>query len=394
MKFKNDLMKRILNIASFLAALLLLLASCEKEGIKAVLQPGKANTLTASAVTLVLDSTGAATTLATAFKWDPVKYGIAVATNYTLQIDTLKDDFANGVNVPLANSLSKSYTVAELNQVALLLGLPPDSASTLQARVTADVQGLNSAPQAVATVYSNTLTLTVTPYATIPPTKYPVPDSLYIVGDATAGGWGNPVPVPAQRFTKIDYATFGIILPLTGGKQYLLIPTNGDWGHKYAVADNTVPAVKTGTDFIPDAGENIDAPAASGLYQIIVDFVKGTYAVTPVDPATIPDKLYIVGDATPGGWNNPVPADQELTKTSAYTFSITLNLTGGKAYLLLPVNGSWTHKYAVPDDTDPSLKMGGTFKEDASKNIPGPAEGGTYRIDVNFLTDTYSLTKL
>src|SRR5207253_5044686 len=68
-----------------------------------------------------------------------------------------------------------------------------------------------------------------------------------------------------------------------------------------------------------------------------------------VTPYTIPPKvtpppggtLYIVGSATVGGWNNPVPEpNQQFTKVSETLYEITIPLTGGGSYLMLPVNGS------------------------------------------------------
>jgi len=51
------------------------------------------------------------------------------------------------------------------------------------------------------------------------------------------------VPVPDQQFTQIDANTFGIVLQLIGGKQFLLLPKNGDWTHKYAITGTADPAV-------------------------------------------------------------------------------------------------------------------------------------------------------
>ena len=92
-------------------------------------------------------------------------------------------------------------------------------------------------------------------------------------------GWNNPVPVPTQKFTKIDETSFGIVIQLIGGKEFLLLPVNGDWSHKYAVSGTANPA---GGAFVPDANNNMAAPAIRGLYKIIADFVvKGTYTITP-----------------------------------------------------------------------------------------------------------------
>ena len=136
------------------------------------------------------------------------------------------------------------------------------------------------------------VTISITTFTPIPPT-------LYIVGDATPGGWNNPVPLPSQQFTRLDAVSYGIVINLTAGKSYLLLPVNGDWGHKYGGASATGGALLA-DGAVP--GSNTPAPATSGMYEIVVNFQTGTYTVTPFT-MTIPGNLYIVGDATAGGWN-------------------------------------------------------------------------------------------
>ncbi len=396
-------MRSIIQKSIYFCMASLLIWACKKDETKAVLKQGTLSGFSASSTTLVLDSTNASSTNGVTFTWDAASYGANVATNYVLQIDSAAGNFTKPVNVTMGNKLTKSYTVADFNQLAMSLGLAPETAGQLHARVKSDVVVANSSASTIPTVFSDVLTLTVTPYSVKPKPKFPVPDSLYIVGSATPGGdahgWDNPVPIPSQRFTKIDDNTFGIIINLWGGKEYLFLPKNGDWSHKYNVPDNSDPSLKDGGSFFPDAGNpNIPGPAADGLYKIIVDFVAGTYTVTPVDPASIPDNLYLVGSATPGGdahgWDNPVPVpSQQFTKTDAYTFEITIPLIGGKEYLFLPVNGDWSHKYAVKDKTIPSEKMGGTFVKDASDNFPGPDASGNYKIVASFLNNQYTVTQ-
>ena len=65
----------------------------------------------------------------------------------------------------------------------------------------------------------------------------PYAGNLYMVGDATAGGWmagnGVGVPVPSQQFTRTVTGIFELTLSLTADKSFLLLPVNGDWGHKF-----------------------------------------------------------------------------------------------------------------------------------------------------------------
>jgi hypothetical protein len=249
------------------------------------------------------------------------------------------------------------------------------------------VPGSNTPSPATSGLYSivvnfQTGTYTVTPFTNT------IPDNLYIVGDATDGGWANPVPTPSQQFTKIDGASYAAVVNLTAGKSYLLLPLNGDWGHKYGGTSATGGALLA-DGAVP--GSNTPAPAVSGYYLIVVNFQNNTYTVTPyLGPVPPPTNLYIVGDATAGGWNNPVPTpSQQFTRISFTDFQLTVALTAGKSHLFLPLNGDWGHKYGGTSAT------GGTILADGAlpANTPAPAVSGNYLIDVNFLTGQYTITK-
>jgi starch-binding outer membrane protein SusE/F len=372
------------------AAVLVVLAGCKKNLPQATLVPGTAM-LNTTASALVLDSTGGGTKTALTLSWPAMNEGAQVAVTYTLEIDSVNGNFSKPVTVNLATGVSMTYSMSALNLVALGLGLVPAVPGQLQVRVAADVNQSNGAASTVPTVYSNVVSLTLTPYSTIPPPLYPVPPNLYLVGSATPGGtatgWNNPVPVPSQQFTQIDANTFGMVINLIGGQQFLLLPVNGDWSHKYAVAAST--SAPTGGPFVPDAANNMNGPTTSGLYRIIVDFLKGTYTITPASAGDIPTALFIVGDATAGAWANPVPVpSQQFTQTSSGEYKITIPLLATGSYLFLPVNGDWTNKYGGASATGGPLLYDGAVP---SSNTPGPGVAGSYTIDVNFFSNTYSV---
>jgi hypothetical protein len=140
---------------------------------------------------------------------------------------------------------------------------------------------VSSLANSSAQVVSNAVQLAFTPYA-IPP-KVPLPSSgrLFLVGDATPGGWNNPVPVPEQEFTKISETLYELTVYLVGGKEYLFLPVNGDWSHKYAVKNKNEAGLSGGGDFGYDLNDNFPGPANSGTYKIVVDFQRGKFTVTP-----------------------------------------------------------------------------------------------------------------
>ena len=332
-------------------------------------------------ITLVPSSTNALSLLVTnasntavSFNWNASPYGANVI-NYALQFDTVGGNFAKPQVIKYGTSLTSSILVNDLNNAAIAAGVQGGSTKNMEFRLVSYL-GTTYATQMVL---SNTVTISVTTFT-------PVPPALYIVGDATVGGWSNPVPTPSQQFTRLNAVSYAIVANLTAGKSYLFLPLNGDWTHKYGGAS------ATGGQLLSDnavPGSNTPSPATSGMYQIVVNFQTGTYTVTPF-AATIPTNLYIVGDATDGGWSNPVPTpSQQFTQIDAVSFGIVVNMTAGKSYLFLPLNGDWSHKFGGTSAT------GGTLLADGAvpgSNTPSPATSGYYQIVVNFQNNTYTVT--
>ncbi len=330
-------------------------------------------TLTPSSTApLVLDVSNA-TRDAVSFNWNASPYGNNTIY-YALQLDVAGGNFANPQVKQLGTALTTKFTVNDLNSAAIAAGVIGGTTKNVEFRI---VSYLGAGYTNVLGT-SNTVAINVTTFT-------PIPATLYIVGDATPGGWSNPVTLPSQQFSRIDDVSFGIVINLTAGKSYLFLPVNGSWDHKYGGTSATGGALLT-DGAVP--GSNTPAPAATGTYQIVVNFQTGTYTVTPFS-TTIPDNLYIVGDATPGGWNNPVPTPaQQFTRLDAVSFGIVVNLTAGKSYLFLPLNGDWGHKYGGTSATGGDLLADGAVP---GSNTPAPAADGNYQIIVNFQTGKYSV---
>jgi hypothetical protein len=105
--------------------------------------------------------------------------------------------------------------------------------------------------------------------------------------------------------------------------------------------------------------------------------------------------LFLIGSATAGAWNNPVPAaTQQFTKIDSVTYSGSFYLGGGGAYDLLPVNGSWSTKYNVANASLTGLAAGGSFQFSTGpgQDIPGPAKSGIYQIKVDFQAGLFTVT--
>jgi hypothetical protein len=328
--------------------------------------------------TSVTGTAATSTNHSNTFSWSPSFPGYAGTVTYSLQYDSAGKNFVAPQQIAVGNSIySKSLTQDDMNTTALTSGIPIGSSGKVEYRI----KGTTSSG---AIAYSNIVTVTITTFS-------PVPPNLYIVGDATPGGWNNPVPIPSQQFTKVDAYTFSITIGLTTGKSYLFLPLNGDWGHKYGGSTDGVSSAGTLLKDGAVPGSNTPAPATSGVYKIVVNFQTNTYTVTQIP---VPSNLYIVGDATPGGWSNPVPTpSQQFTPIDNVSYGIVINLTAGKSYLFLPVNGDWSHKYGGA--TDGTASGGGVLLADNAvpgSNTPAPSTTGLYMIIVNFATNSYTVT--
>ena len=273
-------MKYISKIIFAFSLLALSFGSCEKDEVKNYFEGGTPPELSASVSEIILNYLDADNE---AFKlfWTNPNYQFTTGissqdVSYIIEIDTVGANFTNPQrqSIAISQELSKSFKVSELNDYLLnQLVLVPGIPHNIEFRVTASLN--NAVP-----LGSNSLAFEIIPYAIPPKVQLPAEGQLFLVGDATYGGWNNPVPVPDQQFIKVSETLYEIVVPLVGGKFYLMLPKNGDWGHKYAVKDNTLPGLNEGGDFFYDAGQDIPGPSADGTYKIQADFQRGKFTVT------------------------------------------------------------------------------------------------------------------
>jgi len=369
-------MKNIFKLFIAAAAMIFFYSACNKVDDLPLYGTGSAVALSSS-VNSIAPAPADSNSTVVNFAWTNPNYAQDSSLyKFVVEIDSAGRNFTKEFTKIVTGKFSTSMTAKELNAVLLGFGFAFNTQYTIDVRVTSSYGNNNEQ------YTSNTIQLQVTPYK-VPPKIVP-PAQLFIVGSATAGGWNNPVPVPSQELARVDETTFMGVFDMSAGNQYLLLPVNGDWSHKYSIVDPGTPA--EGGDFAYDAPNNFNGPAAGGTYLVVVDFQHGKFSVSPYTGPLLPTDLFIVGSATPGGWNNPVPVpSQQFTRLNSVQFEIpSLAISGGNEYLFLPVNGDWNHKYAVSNPALPGLSAGGFFGYDASANFPGPAVSGNYKIEVNF----------
>jgi len=363
------------------ATMLFAFASCDKVDDLPVFGKGDAAVLSTSVAAIAptaADSNNVVLTL----NWTYPNHSTdSNNIKYVIEIDSAGKNFAAPLKREVIGKLSEGFIAKELNGFMLGKGYAFNVPVSMEVRLTSSYANNNEK------IVSNTVAVKMTPYKVPPKVPLPTTGKLFIVGAATQGGWNNPVPAPSQELARLNETTFAGIFQMNGGEQYLLLPLNGSWDNKFSVASNQVPGLSGGGNFGFNLADNFPAPASSGLYKLIVDFQTGKFTVTPYS-GTLPTNLFMVGGATPGGWNNPVPVpSQQLTRLNSSQWEITIPLTSGEKYLLLPNNGSWDNKYGVVDAGAAGIGNGGLIKyNDGAQDIPAPSVTGTYKILVNFAT--------
>ena len=273
-------MKKIFQQLTIVISAMAIFASCSKEEDREIFLGGKAPVLSASVSGTIPLGFVTENNAAVKFSWTNPDYDFASGissqdVNYTLEIDVAGKSFnsPNKKAVSISKELSVSYTQKEFNIILSDLQLK------LNAPAAVDVRIIASLGASATSLVSNVMKFNVTPFA--PPPKVPVPTAgtLWIIGDAVASSWNNPLPSPfdaSQKFTKVSETLYELVANFVGGGAYKLIQENGVWGTQYHMVEGNANG---GTFEKKDADPAFVGPVA-GKYKISIDFQTGKFTVT------------------------------------------------------------------------------------------------------------------
>lgn len=274
------IMNKIIKLTVFSLLAAFIFSACNKQVSKIYFESGTAPVLTLTQVSS-LEYANADKT-AFVLNWTNPNYQLTTGVSsqdvsYKIQMDTAGSNFSHPYEITVSKELSYSFTVSQFNDILQnQMNLSPAIQHIIEIKVIASMAN-NSVP-----LPSDSIQYLATPYVIPPKVAPPASGELYIIGNALTGnddGWKNPVDATKYKFTKTDDLHYTITVSLTGGLDYLFLPVNGDWSHKYA-CKKKADQPKSGGDFGLDLSDNFPAPDASGTYKIDVDFQKGKYTVT------------------------------------------------------------------------------------------------------------------
>lgn len=231
-------------------------------------------------------------------------------------------------------------------------------------------------------------------------------DNLYLVGDATANGWSIDSPVVAEKKSDFIFEYTG---PLTAGEFKACIET-GSWDVPFirpASAD-----VKLGKDGFAENGfvfstspDNKWKVADAGIYHLTFDLENWTVAAeytgeivndkTPIETQT----LFMIGDATPGGWSMDDATSMTVSPSNKYIFTWEGELVNGSMKACTEQDGTFSCPFIRPSSANVEISSAGVAASDFvyTRNPDDQwqiTESGRYRIVFDLENYTISATRL
>lgn len=257
--------------------------------------------------------------LATTIEWnDPDFSENPTATiNYYVEGAIAGTDFATVETLGTTEDTMLEMTYGELNDVALNLGIEPETAGSIDIRIRSVIETAAGDLERI----SNVITITVTPYETA---LLPV---IYAVGAGipTAGWvWDSPAEFPLQGSV---YSGNVMLSPENDGNFRFF--GQQDWGpvsfnypwyesRGFTIDENLVNA--------NDGDSNFQFIGTEGEYFLEIDMENKTITLGPpvVGPNCEYDQLWLVGAAI-NGWDWDSPVELPCTGNGVYSGNVTFN---------------------------------------------------------------------
>ncbi len=311
---------------------------------------------------------------------DVLSSTLGIEITYTIEAAIAGTNFASPVSVgQVTNDTTLNTTHSDLNAVAIGIGLTPDTAGDVDLRIVARNTNINGN---TLERFSETITVSITPYSV----SFPF---LYMVGDATTPGWdnnNNNTPIFRDQDVPNNYVFTGYF----GAGAFKLLEVKGQWQPQWGTNDGSTLAVNTGSG--SDPGTFNVGTAGYYTYTFTTVGEGGNFTVTPYDASSAPTypTMGIIGDATPDGWSSDTDFTQDPNNPHLWYLNGVTLTNGGS--MLIRANDVWP-----PDSNAAIWRHTGSqelygmarLDNDGGDNIPFNEPTGTYDIWFNDLDGNY-----
>lgn len=315
------------------------------------------------------------------FTWTAADFNLKNLSNttYKLQMDVAGNNFAAPQILTTTTNLSYETTVKRLNNSLLGKGLLPGEAGVIELRLIFDIDG-------AFIDTTNVISVNVVPY-----TDQVIVKPIYLLGSGTVAGWDNNA---ALEMSYID-GKFEIVTTLTPGsdKYIKFISQLGKWAPQWGT-DGTGTWASGNLSYRPDEATPdppaIPAPDFASQFKIIADTANLTYQVFEYGD------IWLLGGATTVGWDNTKALPMTKVAEGKYTITTTLD-PAGQFWKIIDERGAWAPQWgtasgAVPESGVLVYRPDETVADPPA--IPAPAAAGTYKIDVDIILLTYTVTPI
>jgi hypothetical protein len=337
-----------------------------------------ASTLTASTTTPVLTKATLTATSVT-FTATAPSYGYSASITNTLQMDVHSDNFAKPkkeVVLP-TGTLTQTYNVFDFNNILLGMGLPSGASAQVDVRIKSSLSATSGI------VYSNVVTLTVTPFALI--------SYLYVPG--AYEGWSNPGPQEDSLCSVTGNGVYVGIINFTAGNNQFLVTPKKTWDNKYATNDpSSTAGTSSNYSVTYNGSNNFYAPTTAGYYMVTLNTNNNTMTIVPANYYSI------IGDAAQG-WGTDVA--MKYINDGSGNWSLIAPLVSSGQFKVRQ-NFDWTFSWGIPKSGSAGFGVANTLNNTSNDNI-SVAANGNYLVKFNSpavavgttppVTTTYSAVK-
>lgn len=254
--------------------------------------------------------------------------------SYKLEIDKKDNNFSNPQSYEIGKNIyTYDIIIGELNNLIVnTYGGTPGTPITMQARVTATFGDSSVTPQSAVADF------TVTPFK-------PFSSSLYIVGSASPNGWdiSNAIALTPSSSTPGEFVYYG---QLKNGSFKFAVSQDGCWCQDFYTQDpddETKMVYNEGGSGM-DIQWIIDNPS---LYKVTVNLITLSIDIQEMDEPQF-SNLWIVGDASPSGWNVDTPVAFKQDTNNPFIFNLECSLTPGVFKILAGQTGEWCGQWYRP----------------------------------------------
>lgn len=319
------------------------------------------------------------------FNWTTgTNSGTSASISYVLQIDKAGNNFAAPLKYEMGtNNFSFSLNWATLNSILLnTFSVQPGTAQKFEARITATVANASVKTQVATSTFS------ITPYL-------PVTTELYMIGSATSAGSNISNALPLTLSTSAP-GTFIYQGSLVTGTFKLPVNING------CLCQDFYTKSPTGaTKMVHNVGgSGLDLQwqiTQAGQYKITADLLNLTITIETIVAPPF-SQIWIVGDASPSGWDINNPKEFTQSQTDPFIFTYEANFTQGSFKILAGSRGNWCGEWYRPLTDGQALTSTAVAQNSGctvdNKWSIGSGDLGRYKITLNTQNNTINIQKV